>query len=63
MSLNLPQEMTNPQHLYEKMNLTAEEKEEALLERKRKKYFHEKHLDYWTEQENKKVKKGHVTNL
>lgn len=48
---------------YSLIELTEEEKQEALLEGKKRKYFKLKHEQYWTDQENKKIKKGHVANL
>ena len=36
---------------YESIELTEEETKAAILEAKKKKYFHEKHREYWQEQE------------
>lgn len=36
---------------YDEIELTPEEVEAALLEARKRKYFHVKHLDYWKEQE------------
>lgn len=41
---------------YEKVILTPEEEMDAILEGKRKKYFHEKHKAYWEEKEKPKTK-------
>lgn len=48
---------------YEHIILTEEEIKAAIIEAKVKKYFHEKHKEYWQEKESKKIKKGHITNL
>jgi hypothetical protein len=42
---------------YSKVELTTEEVEEALHERRKKKWFYEKHKEYWeiAEGKNKKV--------
>lgn len=48
---------------YNDIILTEEETREALLEGRIKKYYREKHKQYWEEQEGKKVKGKHVTNL
>lgn len=39
------------------IELTPEELEEAILERKKRKLFHEKHFEYWNELEFGKIKK------
>jgi hypothetical protein len=39
----------------EKVILTDQEKEEAILEGKKKKYFKEKHGQYWDEKESKNI--------
>lgn len=41
---------------YDNIELTTEEIEAALLEGRKKKYFHEKNKDYWVTQE--KTKQG-----
>lgn len=40
---------------YDHIKLCPEEIEAAILEGKKKKYFHDKHKDFWIEIENKKV--------
>lgn len=42
--------------LIEAVELTDLEKEEALFERKKKKYFREKNAEHWSNQEQKKGK-------
>jgi hypothetical protein len=39
----------------EKTVLTDQEREEGILEAKKKKYFKEKHGQYWEEKEGKKI--------
>lgn len=51
--------MTNT--IYDSVELTEEETKAAILEAKKKKYFHEKHKDYWEAFESKKGKKCTVT--
>ena len=52
---------------YGEIELTPEEQADAILEGKKKKYFHEKHKDHWEEEEvvikgNKRIViKGNVT--
>jgi hypothetical protein len=48
--------MTDWRSFYESIELTEEELEEAIFQGKVKKYFKEKHKDYWNEQENKQGK-------
>lgn len=43
--------------------LNEAELKAAILEGKKRRYFHEKHRDYWQEKEEKKVKGKHITNL
>lgn len=43
--------------LYDDIELTEDEIHAALLEAKKKKYFHEKHKEYWEAQENGKTRK------
>jgi cytochrome b subunit of formate dehydrogenase len=40
------------------IELTPEEIDDAIYEGKVKKYFYEKHKDYWIEKENEKPKKS-----
>jgi hypothetical protein len=42
--------------LIKKIELTEQEKEEAIYQGQLKKYFHEKHKEYWEEKEKEKVK-------
>lgn len=44
------------------VQLTPEEQEAAIWEGKRKKFFHEKHKDYWQQQEHKPKKDGTISN-
>lgn len=46
---------------FEAIELTDDEVKEAILEGKKKKYFHEKHSEYWIEQE--KLMTGKVKQL
>lgn len=48
---------------YSLIELTEEEKDAAILEGKKRKYFKSQHSAYWQSLEEKKIKKGHVTNL
>jgi len=45
---------------YDIIELTPQEVEAALLEARKKKYFHEKHKSYWEEQEKNKVKSSRL---
>jgi hypothetical protein len=45
---------------YEGIPLTKEEEKEGLLERKKKKYFHDKHAPYWEEKEKNINDENHV---
>lgn len=55
----------NPQKpsYYDTVKLTDEEVQDAILEYKKRKYHKDKFKDYWAEQENKKIRNRHVTNL
>lgn len=44
---------------YEHIILTEEEIKAAIIEAKVKKYFHEKHKDYWESQESASKKSSH----
>jgi hypothetical protein len=44
---------------YSPILLTEEEIEEALHEARKRKYFKEKHKDYWIQQENEREKDKH----
>lgn len=46
---------------YDTVELTEDEIKAAILEGKKKKYFHEKYKDYWEALESKKEKKCIVT--
>lgn len=48
----------NPNELYGDIELTDEELKAAVMEGKKKKYFHERSKQYW---ENQEVKKGTKT--
>lgn len=43
--------------------LTEEEKEAAIVEGKKRKYFHGKHMDYWESQEGIHVKPKYVKEV
>jgi hypothetical protein len=47
---------------YDHIELTPEEVEAALLEARKRKYFHEKNKSYWEEQEKKKVKSSRLNS-
>ena len=46
-----------PAEIYDAIELTEEELKAAILEGKKKKYFHEKNKDYWEKQERPMSKK------
>lgn len=48
--------------IYDSIELTETEIQEALLERKKKKYFHLKSKDYWIREEAKGVEKKEEEN-
>lgn len=48
--------MVNPDDFYHGVELTEDEVAMAILEAKRKKWFHMKHADYWESLESKKGK-------
>jgi hypothetical protein len=49
--------MPSLKELYSNIQLSKEEEEEAILQGKIKKFFHERNAEYWQEKENEKVKK------